>query len=113
MSHAASSPPGTVLISQLLLEDADLRDIVEEFVGSLAQRVSELQNAYQTLDWEALTTFAHRLKGAGGSYGYPEISQLAARMEQCFRGADASNFDQQITALANLAAAARAGLATP
>ncbi len=81
------------LVSQLLLEDADLRDIVEEFVNELGGRIDEINSAYAAFDWDALQTFAHRLKGAGGSYGYPDISALAATMEQHFRAQDPGAFD--------------------
>lgn len=101
----------TPLISQLLLEDADLRDVVEEFVDTLPQRVTELQQAYDQLDLNMLATLAHRLKGAGGSYGYPDISQLAAQMERGFRNGDSGNFREQIDELTSMIEAARTGLA--
>jgi HPt (histidine-containing phosphotransfer) domain-containing protein len=100
------------LVSQLLLEDADLRDIVEEFVNELGGRIDEINSAYAAFDWDALQTFAHRLKGAGGSYGYPDISALAATMEQHFRAQDASAFDDWIKQLQQLANAAQNGLDT-
>ncbi len=98
------------LISQLLLEDEDLRDIVEEFVENLSTRLDELRQAYDKLDWEMLRMYAHRLKGAAGSYGYPDISQLGATMEQCFRSHDATKFDSWIQQLSDLTDAARQGL---
>jgi HPt (histidine-containing phosphotransfer) domain-containing protein len=95
-----------------LLEDAELRDVVEEFVGSLTERVTELKDAYRQTDWTQMQTLAHRLKGAGGSYGYPDISQLAASMEQDFRVRTNEHFAQQIQELEALIVAARAGLTT-
>ena len=101
---------GKMLISELLADDPDLRDMVEEFVEGLEQRVTELQRAYEHLDWEQLKTLAHRLKGAGGSYGYPEISRVAADMEQQFKTHSMQTFDHQVQALKDLATAARDGL---
>jgi HPt (histidine-containing phosphotransfer) domain-containing protein len=99
-----------VLISQLLQEDPELRDIVEEFIDGLTVRLEELKAAYAQLDFEQLATLAHRLKGAGGSYGYPDISQLCANLEQQFRAHDAANFDTQLAQLEQLAQAAVDGL---
>ncbi len=99
------------LVSQLLLEDGDLRDIVEEFVAGLAQRMDELRQAHEKLDFDQLTMLAHRLKGAAGSYGYPDISQLCAKLEQQFRAHQAEGFGQRMAELAAFVAAARAGLA--
>jgi len=98
------------LVSQLLEEDAGLRDIVDEFVQGLATRLAELEAAHAKLDWELLATLAHRLKGASGSYGYPEISRLCADMEAAFRAHQAGDFQSQVRQLSGLTAAARAGL---
>ncbi len=98
------------LISQLLIDAPDLRDVVEEFVHGLGERIEELRTAYAQLDWERLRTLAHRLKGAGGSYGYPALSQLAAQMECAFRAHCADQFNAWIRRLEELSAAARAGL---
>lgn len=110
MSDSNTTSRAATLISQLLLEDADLRDIVSEFVDGLSVRISELKRAHQDLDFTALTTLAHQLKGAGGSYGYPDISELAATMEQRFHDQDAAQFDSWVNDLEELTAAARAGL---
>ncbi|TWT45620.1 Hpt domain protein [Phycisphaerae bacterium RAS1] len=99
-----------VLVSQLLAEDADMRDIVEEFVAGLDARVAELRAAYDRLDWDNLAMFAHRLKGAGGSYGYPDIGRIGAALEADFRVRRGDNFGAAIAELDELVRAARAGL---
>ena len=99
------------LISDLLQDDPDLIDIVEEFVEGLDGRIDELQAAFRTQDWEMMTTLAHRLKGAGGSYGYPDISSLGATMEHEFKAHSASDFDAWMNQLGALTRAAQAGLA--
>jgi len=101
---------GDKLVSELLCEDPDLHDIVEEFVDGLSDRIVHLKLAFDELDWSQLRTLAHRLKGAGGSYGYPDISQLAAQMEQDFKTHRTGDFDTQIHQLESLTAAAHAGL---
>lgn len=98
------------LISQLLLEEADLRDLVEEFVSELPRRLSELRQAFERLDWSRLISLAHQLKGAAGSYGYPDISAVAAAMESAFRTHHAECFGQWASELERLTAAASAGL---
>jgi HPt (histidine-containing phosphotransfer) domain-containing protein len=98
------------LISQLLADNPGLRDIVQEFVEGLAARLDELNLAHQKSDWESLTTLAHRLKGAAGSYGYPQISTLCAEMEQQFRAHQGAKFAAWLANLDQLTTAARAGL---
>ncbi len=110
MSSAQDQTKSSRLISQLLLEDADLRDIVEEFVAELDGRLQELRDAHDKMDWDLLVTLAHRLKGAAGSYGYPDISQVCAALEQQIRAQETDGFNQQIGMLDELIGAAKAGL---
>ena len=108
-----NSTASDALVSQIIVEDPDLRDIVEEFVGELNDRLCEIRSAYEQLDWDHLTTLAHRLKGAGGSYGYPDISQVCADMEKRFRSHEADEFDTRMSQLQELVNAAIRGLESP
>lgn len=98
------------LHSQILSDDADLRDIVEEFVAGLAGRIEKMSAALQAHDLAQLQRLAHQLKGAGGSYGYPEISEVGATIEARLRAQDAGDANGWIARLNELAEAARAGL---
>lgn len=98
------------IVSELLLDDPEMYDLVEEFVNSLAERAADLRQAYERLDWDYLTTLAHQLKGAGGSYGYAELSELCALMETAFRTHSADEFASWIAQLEQLITAAHAGL---
>jgi HPt (histidine-containing phosphotransfer) domain-containing protein len=98
------------LVSDLLVDDPEMRDLVEEFVDGLTERVVEFRQAYEQLDWDQLAKLAHQLKGAGGSYGYPDLSQLGASMESEFRAHSADEFPTRMTRLENLINAACKGL---
>ncbi len=112
MQIAQQTTPMDRLVSQLLTDDPGLRDIVQEFVEGLVVRLDELRLAHEKLDWESLTTLAHRLKGAAGSYGYPQISKLCAEMEHQFAAHQGDKFTEWIANLGHLTTAARAGLAS-
>ena len=99
-----------VLTSELLRDDPDMFDLVEEFVGGLSDRIEEFRTSYEKLDWDNLSSLAHQLKGAGGSYGYVELSQLGKTMESAFRNHSASEFTLWMQRFEQLIAAARAGL---
>ena len=105
------SPSPAKLVSQLIIDDPEMIDIVEEFVAELPSRISELSDAHRRLDWEQLRTCAHRLKGAGGSYGYPRLSQVAASMEAIFIERRDDKFSDLLAQLQQLTEAAKAGLA--
>jgi HPt (histidine-containing phosphotransfer) domain-containing protein len=111
MESATTTPKR--LISRLVEDDPEMADIVTEFVDALPTRVRNLQDAWREKAWDQLRTIAHQLKGAGGSYGYPTLSELGATMEQSFKAQRAEQFDAWITTLNSLIEAARAGLTRP
>lgn len=110
MSSEHNAADVNTLKSHLLEQDPDLRDIVQEFIDGLEEQLREFEQAYRRMDWEVLATLAHRLKGAGGSYGYPDISQVCAEMERAFRAQQADDFCAWLSRLGELADAARKGL---
>ncbi|MCC5866939.1 MAG: Hpt domain-containing protein [Gammaproteobacteria bacterium] len=64
-----------------LADDEDMRELIVEFVTGLPARTATMRNLASTNQVEALRAIAHQLKGAGGGYGYPLISQTAASLE--------------------------------
>lgn len=110
MSDPNAPLPPKKLISELLADDPDMKDIVEDFVNGLDERLRELQDAHTKLDWQMMAMLAHRLKGAGGSYGYPPISTLGGTMESSFKAQQPGEFETWMQQLNDLVAAAKAGL---
>lgn len=108
MTTTSNQP--SVLQSELLLDDPEMHDLVAEFVYGLDQRIEEIRQAFQKNDWDSLTTLTHRIKGAGGSYGYPSLSALGATMETGAKSRQSDPFGRWMTELAALVAAAKAGL---
>lgn len=107
----ATLTPPIRLISRLVQDDPEMADIVTEFVEAIPARIESLREAWREQSWDRLKTLAHQLKGAGGSYGYPDITTLGAAMEQGFKARQAQEFDRWIEELDALMKAARAGLA--
>ena len=69
------------IISELVKEDAAFTDIVLTFVEGLGNRLREMEQAVRRSDFEGLRAAAHQLKGSGGGYGYPILTDRAARLE--------------------------------
>ncbi len=59
------------------IDDEDMEDFWEDL---LAFRQS-LVAAFDQQDWQQLANTAHAIKGMGGSFGFPEITALAAKLE--------------------------------
>ena len=69
-------------------DDPDFAELVEFFVDAIPERIELLRESYQKQDIEQLRTTAHQLKGAGGGYGFEELSTHAARLEQACKQND-------------------------
>ncbi len=72
-------------IRSIYEDDPDMMEIVVEFVGELPQRVADLECYYEAGETSQLQTLAHQLKGAGGGYGFPQITEAAASLEQALK----------------------------
>lgn len=66
-------------------DDEDMRELILEFVLELPARTATMRGLAVDNDRESLRAVAHQLKGAGGGYGYPAITQAAARLESAIR----------------------------
>jgi HPt (histidine-containing phosphotransfer) domain-containing protein len=65
-----------------LCADLEMIEVVQEFLDELPLRLGQLQEALENRDWPGLARYAHQLKGAGGSYGFPQLTPLAERLER-------------------------------
>jgi len=63
-------------------DDPDLGEIVELFVEEMPGRIETLVEQYNSGDWQSLRRTAHQLKGAAGSYGFEQVTPVAAELEQ-------------------------------
>jgi signal transduction histidine kinase/CheY-like chemotaxis protein len=105
----SSALSGRVLASTLGDDDPDLQEIVRQFVRDLPDRSSTMLRAAQTSDTETLKRLAHQLKGAGGSYGFPAITEAAAAVENALAdGLDEPTLRDRVETLASLCRRARA-----
>lgn len=63
-------------------DDADMQELLDEFVGRFADTCRQLRGALDQGDLEVIRRLAHQYKGSGDGYGYPEISACGARLEE-------------------------------
>ena len=47
----------------------------------MKQYAGEMTALLDSCDFEQIRSLAHNIKGTGGSYGFPELTQLAAALE--------------------------------
>jgi two-component system, sensor histidine kinase and response regulator len=68
--------------STLPTDDDEIRELVAEFAEGVSERIESLQAALQSLDFDAIASMAHALKGAGGTAGFTCLTEVSARMER-------------------------------
>ena len=74
--------PDDPIGSELMRDDPSYADIVVQFVEGLSERLANMEEALSTSDFQALRVAAHQLKGSGGGYGYPLLTERAAELER-------------------------------
>ena len=82
MTQKGEKPENDPIESKLVREDPSFADIVLDFVQGLERRIQRMEEAIQEHDLEALRQAAHQLKGSGGGYGYPALTERAATLER-------------------------------
>ncbi|MCY2931668.1 MAG: ATP-binding protein [Planctomycetota bacterium] len=77
------------VIHSLFHDDPDMNGIITEFVDHLPQRLVEMRQAADNSQWDVLQRLAHQVKGAGGSYGYACLTEVARELESLAKDEDA------------------------
>jgi CheY-like chemotaxis protein/HPt (histidine-containing phosphotransfer) domain-containing protein len=106
--YTARQGSGSDLVSTLE-DDEDMREILHQFVRDLPERSSAILRASQASDVDTLKRLAHQLKGAGGGYGFPRITEAASAVEQAIaEGVEGASLQRHVEELASLCRRARA-----
>jgi len=88
--------------SDLARDDASFTDLVQEFVEGLNDRLGDMDRTLSLGDFKALQVAAHQLKGTGGGYGYPSITERAAELEQLAKQELSGDCEDTLTELRKL-----------
>jgi len=69
-------------------DDPDMLEIVREFAHELPDRIARIESLLAAHAFADLQTLAHQLKGAGGGYGFPIITEQAAALERALKSGE-------------------------
>ena len=83
----------------IIAVDAQIAALVPRFLANRAADAGKIRAALASADFEAICFTAHGIKGAGGGYGFPEISRLGASMEESARQHDAAAIGALVASL--------------
>ena len=84
-----------LLTSNLLHDDPELIDLIDKFIKRLPDMQKTINTAYTENKKEELSGLIHQMKGVGGNYGYPTLTELCSKMEFQITG----NHMDNVTAL--------------
>jgi len=84
---------------ELVHIDASFEPLIPKFLTNRKKEVVTMQAALAAQDYETVRTVAHGMKGAGGSYGFDRITDMAAVVEQAAKTGDASTIERDLPAL--------------
>lgn len=88
--------------------DPDFAELVQWFVKALPLRMRAMDRAFHGGDLSELGRLAHQMKGAAGSYGFPQITLAADELEHAVRLGDSrAAIEQRFRRLSTLCQQAR------
>ena len=83
-----SSRNAEPILSSLLNEEPDLVELVQLFTKRLPDYVNKIKTAITDNDWPTAALVSHQLKGNGGGYGFPMVSEIASKIESQIENQD-------------------------
>lgn len=99
--------PTDAPLRSVYADDAEFGELIGLFVDELPERVAAIRESLATPDLDQLKIVAHQLMGAGGGYGFLEITDAGRTLETLVDEAMASedaDFDAMRTAADELIA---------
>jgi CheY-like chemotaxis protein len=79
------APAALVPIRSARADDPCFRPLLQEYLGGLRSRLQALEQACDQEDLGEMSLLAHRLRGTGASYGFPQLSEAAGHCEDAIR----------------------------
>lgn len=77
----------------------ELRPLLPRFMANRHADVTHLETALEQGDCERMRQIGHTLKGAGGGYGFAEISRIGDVIESAAKASEFETLKRQIDAL--------------
>ena len=87
--------------TELVSIDASFEPLIPKFLSNRKKEVIAMQGALTAQDFETVQRISHGMKGAGGSYGFDRITELAAVVEQAAKKHDSSTIERDLSVLSS------------
>lgn len=98
------------IITSTLANQTRFQPLIIRFVDTLEGQIERMQHSLENELWNELGDLAHWLKGAGGTVGFNEFTDVAASLEQLSRGDVNTGHEKLIEQIKALFLAAKRGI---
>jgi len=104
-----AQPGGGEAIRSQFADDPDMTEVIDVFVARLPANIAAMSEALGNNCFDELRRLAHQLKGAGGGYGYPSLTDQALSLERAAKAEDVESARLALTELQETTHAVIAG----
>lgn|GEM_PF-992151 len=77
----ATTDPSPSSIKSSLEAEQGFEDLLVKYACSLQHGLDEIRSAVTKQRWDVVRARIHEIKGTGGAFGYPSLTQIAAQIE--------------------------------
>jgi CheY-like chemotaxis protein/HPt (histidine-containing phosphotransfer) domain-containing protein len=100
-SQARRSPPGQEKLSEKTQAGVDerLRSIIPAYLQGRRKDILTVLTALDSSDYERIRTVAHKMRGSGAGYGFPEITAIGQRLELAAENRDEKSARKHVAEL--------------
>jgi CheY-like chemotaxis protein/HPt (histidine-containing phosphotransfer) domain-containing protein len=88
--------PPRAIIEEL---DPDLAALVPDFLERRREELLVLEQALEQAEFDTVYRLGHNLRGSGGSYGFPVMTEIGERMERAAKASDSAAVAREIAVL--------------
>jgi len=79
--------------------DADLEDLIPEFLENRRRDCQAVLQALEKGDYESIRVLGHTMKGVGGGYGFEAITEMGKTLEAAAKQQDPGLIRQTVSDL--------------
>lgn len=80
-------------------DEAEIREIAQQFVSELPGKVTAMIAAYENHDFVTFDRLVHQMKGLGGGLGFPMLTELGRQIEDRISAGDKTSLGPLLTEL--------------
>ncbi len=98
MTQNTDAKPGEKIIVNV---DSTIEDLIPGFLENRQEDIKSLYDALKKEDYETIRILGHSMKGAGGGYGFDEITDIGRLIEESAEGKNQEEIKKWVINLTN------------